>query len=67
VRSGSGTASELLKTIFYGTRSPRLTLISGVVFVIATAPPSTGSSAMWLLKSWLVPGDDVASSVRCSW
>ena len=57
----------LLTVMTYGIRSPRLTFSIGVDFVTDTAPSSLGSSGMWLLKSALVPGSPVSSSVRNEW
>ncbi len=53
--------------ITYGTSCPRVTLSNGVVLVSTIAPLSSGSSGMWLLKIWLVPGIRVPSSVTWRW
>ena len=56
--------NELLIVIVYGTIWPRVTFSIEVVLVTATAPPSLGSSGMWLLNNWLEPGTWLPSSVR---
>ena len=54
---GSVTPRVLVAVMVYGTRSPRVTFTSGVLFWTMIAPPSTGSSAMWLLTRFAeVPG-----------
>ena len=59
--------TRLLTVITYGTNWPRVTLRSGVVLVIAMEPLSCGSSAMWLLKIWPVPGIWLPSSLKWTW
>jgi hypothetical protein len=63
--SVSGTASELLSVIVYGTSWLRVTFSSADVFDIATASSSSGSTGMWLLKIWLVYGSVLLPSVNC--
>src|SRR5512134_3288788 len=65
--SVSARPATLFTVIVYGTSCPRVTFMSGVVLVIATAPLSSGSSGMWLLNTWLEPGGCVASNRRCAW
>src|SRR5262245_53496757 len=65
--SVSGRPAVLLTVMTYGTSWPRVTFRSGVVFVIASAPLTSGSSGMWLLKICADPGTWLSSSIRCTW
>ena len=65
--SVSSRPATLFTVITYGTSCPRVTLSSGVVLEIAIEPASCGSSGMWLLKIWLVPGIWLPSSLRWTW
>src|SRR5688572_12818740 len=67
VTSESSAPDRLLTVITYGTSCPRLTWSRGVDLEMPTEPRTCGSTGMWLLKIWLVPGDWLSSSIRWTW